>query len=239
MKILVAVAHPDDEVLGMGGTIKKLSKEGNEIKIIFLSTGILARRPLVGVSSKKTMVADTEKFLSKMQKHVKDLQHDSKKALKILGVDEIEFLDYPDNEMDTVSNLHITKTIENAIDSFRPSIVYSTPQNDVNIDHQAIFQATLTATRPRKNYFVKRVYSFEVLSSTEWFFPEQFRPNVFVNITKEISSKIKAMESYKNEIREFPHPRSKIGIEANARKWGSVSGFNFAEAFNLVRSLEN
>ena len=235
MKILIVVAHPDDEVLGMGGTIKKLSKQGHQLKTIFLSTGILARRPLESESSKKIL---NKKFLTTMGNHVHDLQKDAKKAAKILGIDEIEFMDFPDNEMDTISNLQITKTIENVITDFKPSIVYTTPQYDVNVDHQSLFHATMTATRPRKNYNVKQVISFEVLSSTEWFFPNRFTPNIFSDITKELTSKIKAMKAYKNEIREFPHPRSEIGIESNARKWGSVSGFNYAEAFSLVRSLE-
>jgi len=235
MKILIVAAHPDDEVLGMGGTIKKLSKEGNDIKTVFLSTGILARGPSTKYSSKKIL---TKKFLDTMDKRVKDLQHDAKRAAKILGINKIEFFDFPDNEMDTISRLQVTKTIENIISEFKPSIIYCTPQFDVNVDHQSLFYATLTATRPKKNNFVKKVFAFEVLSSTEWFFPTRFTPNVFVDISKEISSKIKALEAYKDEIEQFPHPRSKISIEANARKWGSVSGFNYAEAFTLVRSLE-
>ena len=84
-----------------------------------------------------------------------------------------------------------------------------------------------------------KVFSFEVLSSSEWYFPVSFTPNTFVDISKELASKIKAIKAYKNELREFPHPRSVIAIEANARKWGSVSGFSFAEAFSLVRSLDS
>jgi LmbE family N-acetylglucosaminyl deacetylase len=235
MKTLIVVAHPDDEVLGMGGTIKKLSKQGHDMKIIYLSTGILARRELDGKSSNKIF---NKKFLSNIKKNISKLQLDAKKSSKILGIDEIEFMDFPDNEMDIISNLQITKTIENVISDFKPTTVYTTPQYDVNVDHTSLFYATLTATRPRKNYHVKKVFSFEVLSSSEWYFPVSFTPNTFVDISKELAFKIKAIKAYKNELREFPHPRSVIAIEANARKWGSVSGFNFAEAFSLVRSLD-
>jgi len=235
MKSLIVVAHPDDEVLGMGGTIKKLSKQGHDLKIIFLSTGILARRDLNAKSSNKIF---NKKFLSDVKNKISELQQDAKKSSKILGIDEVEFMDFPDNELDTISNLQITKTIENVISDFKPTTVYTTPQHDVNVDHTSMFHATLTATRPRKNYYVKKVYSFEVLSSTEWYFPVTFTPNTFVDISKELSFKIKAIKAYKNELREFPHPRSIIAIESNARKWGSVSGFNFAEAFSLVRSLD-
>ena len=110
MKILVVAAHPDDEVLGMGGTIKKLSKEGNEIKTIFLSTGILARRPFENKASDNIY---TKRFLSQVNIRLKNLRKDAKNAAKVLGVDQIEFMDFPDNEMDIVSNLQITKTIEN------------------------------------------------------------------------------------------------------------------------------
>jgi len=236
MKTLIVVAHPDDEVLGMGGTIKKLSKQGHDMKIIYLSTGILARRELDGKSSNKIF---NKKFLSNVKKNISKLQLDARKSSKILGIDEVEFMDFPDNEMDTISNLQITKTIENTISDFKPTNVYTTPQYDVNVDHTSLFHATLTATRPRKNYYVKKVFSFEVLSSSEWYFPVSFTPNTFVDISKELASKIKAIKAYKNELREFPHPRSVIAIEANARKWGSVSGFSFAEAFSLVRSLDS
>ena len=234
MKILVVAAHPDDEGLGMGGTIKKLSKEGNEIKTIFLSTGILARRPFENKASDNIY---TKRFLSQVNIRLKNLRKDAKNAAKVLGVDQIEFMDFPDNEMDIVSNLQITKTIENEISNFKPSIVYMPTKYDVNVDHQAVFNATLTATRPQKNSKIKEVISFEIPSSTEWFFPLEYSPNIFVDISKEIKSKFLALKKYKNEIREFPHPRSIIALEAIARRWGSISGFQYAEAFSLIRKL--
>ena len=234
MKILVVAAHPDDEVLGMGGTIKKLSKEGNEIKTIFLSTGILARRPFENKASDNIY---TKRFLSQVNIRLKNLRKDAKNAAKVLGVDQIEFMDFPDNEMDIVSNLQITKTIENEISNFKPSIVYMPTKYDVNVDHQAVFNATLTATRSQKNSKIKEVISFEIPSSTEWFFPLEYSPNIFVDISKEIKSKFLALKKYKNEIREFPHPRSIIALEAIARRWGSISGFQYAEAFSLIRKL--
>ena len=235
MKILIVVAHPDDEVLGMGGTIKKLSKAGNKVKAIFLSTGILARRQFQIKSSENVI---TEKFLNQFGKKIKELRRDAKSAAKVLGISEIDFMDFPDNEMDLISNLQLTKTIENEIMSYKPSIVYMPTKYDVNVDHQAVYNATVTATRPQKNMFVKDVISFEIPSSTEWYFPAEFSPNIFVDITKEFTSKTNALKKYKNEIREFPHPRSVGALEAIAKRWGSVSGFQYAEAFSLVRKLE-
>ena len=130
MKILIVVAHPDDEVLGMGGTIKKLSNNGNDIKTIYLSTGILARRPF---ESKASDNIYTKRFLNQVDKRLKNLRRDAKNASKVLGVDKIEFMDFPDNEMDTVSNLQITKTIENEISNFNPAIVYMPTKYDVNV----------------------------------------------------------------------------------------------------------
>ena len=122
--------------------------------------------------------------------------------------------------------------------NYKPSTVYMPTKYDVNVDHQAVYNATITATRPSKNTHVKEVISFEIPSSTEWYFPAEFSPNVFVDITKQINSKINALKKYKHEIRQFPHPRSVVALEAIAKRWGSVSGFQYAEAFSLVRKLE-
>ena len=235
MKILILAAHPDDEVLGMGGTIKKLSKGGNDIKIIFMSTGILSRRKIESKVSKQVFTKD---WMKKNENNIKSLRVDAKIAGKILGVNEIEFMDFPDNEMDIVSTLMITKSIENSIKDFKPNVIYTTPQNDVNVDHQKVFASTLVATRPYKNSILQEVISYEIPSSTEWFFPSQFSPNIFVDISKEFTSKIKAIKAYKTEIREFPHPRSIEALEVITKRWGSVSGFNYAEAFKLVRMLK-
>jgi LmbE family N-acetylglucosaminyl deacetylase len=237
MKILIIAAHPDDEVLGMGGTIKKYTKNGDDVKIVIMATGIHSRR-----SSNYENITSydvDEKTLRKMKKQVTELQKDAKKAAKILGVSDIEFLHFPDNEMDTVSNLEITKVIEKIISQFKPSIVYTHSQFDINIDHRMCYFATLTATRPKSGTFVNQVYSFEVPSSTEWYFPSSFSPNTFVDISNELNAKIKSLQAYKNEIEKFPHPRSSEALKAISQKWGSVSGFKNAEAFTLIRELKS
>jgi len=236
MKILVIAAHPDDEILGMGGTITKHIKSGNIVKIVIMATGIFARRSSNLKNSFKYSMTEKEAQIAQLQ--LKQLRNDAKKAANIVGVSDIEFLDFPDNEMDTVSSLEVTKSIEKIIEKFNPDEVYTHSQNDVNIDHRIIHDATLTATRPTSKTSVKSVYSFEIPSSTEWSFKSMFTPNVFVDISKELSKKIKAMESYKSELRKYPHPRSKEGLEAIAKRWGTVSGFNAAEAFCLIRELK-
>ncbi len=236
MKILIIVAHPDDEILGMGGTIKKFTKKKFDVKVVFLATGISARRS--ENYSNSTNYRVNEKTNSNMKKQIKALRGDVKKAMKILGVKDYQFEDFPDNEMDTVSNLEITKKIEKILFDFKPNIVYTHTQHDINVDHRAIYNATITATRPSKKSNIDEVITFEVPSSTEWYFNSNFSPNIFVDISSELSVKLKAMKAYKNEIHDFPHPRSLKALDAIATRWGSVSGFQAAEAFTLVRKLK-
>ena len=236
MKTLVIVAHPDDEVLAMGGTIRKLVKEGHQVKIIFMATGIFARR---SDNYKTTNRYDINSYTVEiMNKQVKELRSDAKKANQILGVRDIEFVNFPDNEMDKISNLEITKKIEQVLASYKPNIVFTHTQYDINVDHRAIYNATITATRPTKKTQISSVISFEVPSSTEWYFPSKFSPNIFVDVTKELNLKLKALKAYKNEIRRFPHPRSAEALEVIAKRWGTIAGFFAAEAFCLVREFK-
>jgi LmbE family N-acetylglucosaminyl deacetylase len=237
LKILVIAAHPDDEVLGMGGTITKYVKNGDSVKIIIMATGIFSRRSFNNTNASVYEV--DESVLGEMSKQVQNLQKDAIKASKIMGVKDVEFLNFPDNEMDKKSNLEITKKIESIISKFKPDIVFTHSQHDVNIDHRIIYDATITATRPFSKFKVKEVISFEVPSSTEWYFPSKFSPNMFIDINKELSTKIKALSAYKTEINDFPHPRSLEGIEVIAKHWGTVSGFNASEAFYIVRQLKS
>ena len=235
MNILVLAAHPDDEVLGMGGTIKKFTKKGFNVKIVIFATGISARRSSNYKNTENYDVDDNT--ILKMNKQIEKLKIDARSASKVLGVSDIEFLDFPDNEMDLISNLEITKSIEKIIKKFKPDQVFTHSGFDVNVDHRMLYHATLAATRPKSKSKIKRVYSFEVPSSTEWYFPSQFSPNFFVNIDNEIKSKINALKKYKTELNKFPHPRSIMALDAIAKKWGSVSGYNNAEAFTLIREL--
>jgi len=237
MNILVLAAHPDDEVLGMGGTIKKFTKQKHNVKIILFATGIISRRSTNYKNSTRYKV--DKKTDKKMKAQVDMLRNEAKGAAKILGVTDIEFLDFPDNEMDLVSNLQITKEIERIIQKFRPDQVFTHSIFDVNVDHRSLYLATLAATRPKKGTKIKKVYAFEIPSSTEWYFPTQFSPNTFVDISNEIKAKIQALKKYKNELEVFPHPRSIDAINSISKKWGSVSGFRNAEAFYLIRELKD
>ena len=207
MKILVIAPHPDDEVLGMGGTIKKLSKK-NKIILCVVSEGATAQY--------------------KDKKMIKVRRDSCKKTAKILGISQTIFLDYPDMRLN-LSHLDINKKLEEIIEKYRPEIVYTAPKNDLNLDHQMVFNSTLVACRPKSG--VKQILCYEIQGNTK----VPFAPNVFENIEKEFPYKIKGFKMYKSEIEEFPNPRSIAAIENLAIQRGIESGTRKAEAFELIR----
>jgi len=227
MKVLIIVAHPDDEVLGMGGAILKHTKNGDDVTVAYLTTGITSRRSSKYNNSPSYKLSKNESL--KIKKQILELQNDAKKAAKILNVKKTIFFDYPDNELDAVSLLKIIKTIEKLISEEKPERIYTSHYKDLNVDHRRVFEATLTACRPF-SFSVKEIICFEILSSTEWTFSYDFKPNYFINIEKELTSKIKAMKIYKNEIRKFPHPRSIENIKISANRWGTIQFLIFLHA---------
>lgn len=224
-KILVVAAHPDDEVLGCGATIKRFTKEGKDVYIAILGEGITSRY-------KKREDADT--------RSVNELKKKSQKVANYLGVKSLFSFDLPDNRFDTFGLLDIVKIIEGAIERVHPATIFTHHGSDLNIDHVITHRAVMTAARPASGCPVKDILLFEVASSTEWSFGQfkpVFNPNVFYEISKELDVKINAMKLYDTELREFPHPRSRETIIACARRWASVSGLKAAEAFVLLRSI--
>ncbi len=222
-RILAVVAHPDDEILGCGGTIARLSKEGCEAFVLILGEGITSR--------------DQKRNREKRAKGVVDLKACANKANKIIGVKDLFTCDLPDNRFDSVPLLDVVKLIENIKARIKPEIVYTHYNNDLNIDHRVVYNATLTACRPTNNESVKEIYSFETPSSTEWNYPYAFNPNYFVDVTDTLNKKLMALEAYKSELRKFPHPRSKEAVKNVPRRWGSVSGIGYAEAFEVIRII--
>ena len=212
MNILVISAHPDDEVLGMGATIKKLSRT-NKIWLCVVSEGTSSQ-----YSDKKMIRVRSDAC---------------KKSAKILGISKIQFLDYPDMRLDSVPHLEINKQLEKIIKKFKPSIVYSPPSHDLNKDHQKVFESALVITRPFSSS-VKKLLCYELPGIVR----EPFRPSVYENIEKEFSHKIKAFKMYKTEVMKFPHPRSIKAIENLAIQRGVESSLKMAESFQLIRSIE-
>jgi len=223
--ILVVAAHPDDEVLGCGGTIARLAGEGHDVSVAILGEGITSRYDQRNQADKNTVEA---------------LKTCSQQVADLLGAKKLFMFDLPDNRFDTVPLLDVIKIIERLIEKVKPKIVYTHHSGDLNIDHSIVHRATLTAARPLSGCPVKKIYAYEVPSSTEWGFnqfSQVFRPNIFIDIRSTLGIKIRAMEAYETEIRLFPHPRSSEALKVLAKRWGSVAGLEAAEAFELIREI--
>ena len=221
---LIIAAHPDDEVLGCGGTAALLSQHDK------LHIGILGE----GVTSRYSSPE------SAPRSELEQLKSSAQEAAEVLGASGVVFGGFPDNRFDTVPLLDIIKTVEDWVKRFLPEVIYTHHPGDLNIDHDLTFRAVLTATRPDESSSVHELFAFETPSSTEWAFQKitpAFRPNTFVDIASTIDRKIQALGAYRNELRPFPHPRSPENIRAAAQWWGSASGTGYAEAFELVRSI--
>ncbi len=228
-KILIIVAHPDDEIIGIGATINKLINDCNSsVKCLILGEGITSR--------------DISRNLNCRAKDLEKHQKNIISAKKIIGYSELSTYNFPDNRFDTIPLLDIIKVIENEKEIFSPDIVFTHHGGDLNIDHQITNRAVITATRPLEDETVKSIITFETFSGTEWQasnHPEKFSPNFFVSLNKnQIDLKIRAMESYFFEKRRFPHPRSPESMLNRAKFWGSTIGTNYAEAFQIIRMID-
>ena len=223
-RVLIVVAHPDDEVLGCGGTIARLTNEkGIKAATLILGEGITSR--------------DLTRDTGKRKNELALLRENIYEANKAIGIESTFILDFPDNRFDSIALLDIVKEIEKVKLEFMPDTIFTHFSNDMNIDHAVTNKAVLTASRPMRDETVREVYAFEVLSSTEWNFPLSFSPDYFVDISSSIIKKERAMSIYAGEIREFPHPRSIKGIELNATYWGMRMGVDKAEAFQTLRRV--
>jgi LmbE family N-acetylglucosaminyl deacetylase len=225
MNILVVAAHPDDELLGCGGTAARLAREGHSVYLSILGEGITSRH-------KERAQADGSA--------VEALRCASQRVADLIGAKDLSMHGLPDNRFDSVALLDVIKIVEELVARWRPEAVYTHHAGDLNVDHRVLSQAVLTATRPMEAHPVRDVYTFEIASSTEWAFQQLapgFRPNVFVDISATLGTKLEGMRQYESEIRTFPHPRSSEALTAIAQRWGSVAGCKAAEAFELVRSV--
>lgn len=227
-RILLAVAHPDDELLGLGATMHKLIHEqGCTVHVVILGEGITSRADS----------RDTEKWKHELEVH----RNNIKQAQAAIGYQSVSVYDFPDNRFDSVALLDIIKVVEKEKTSFQPEIIFTHHGGDVNIDHQRTFQAVVTACRPMKDERVKTIITFETPSGTEWRAssdPHHFIPNFFVSISQDnLEAKIKGMESYEFEKRPYPHPRSPEALKIQAQRWGVSVGVEFAEAFYIVRQI--
>ena len=223
-KILIIAAHPDDEVLGCGGTIAKYSEQGAETYCLFLGKGKASR-------------FQRSEEIKELKEEQIILEKEAQRASEVLGFSEIFFEDFPDQKYDTVPLLDIVRAIERIKEKVKPEIIFTHYIGDLNLDHQITLRTTLTASRPLQGERVRKIYSFEIPSSTEWG-ESSFKPNVFVDIKETFDKKVEALKAYKSEVREYPHPRSPKGLEIIARRWGIAVGKELVEPFELIRKIK-
>jgi LmbE family N-acetylglucosaminyl deacetylase len=225
MTTLVIAAHPDDEVLGCGGTIARLAEEGQPVHIAILGEGVTSRHEQRDHASPAEVDA---------------LRIKSQDVASSLGASQLHSYGLPDNRFDTLPLLDVVKIIETLVLDLKPRVIYTQHGGDLNVDHAVTFRATMTATRPIADTPVRALYAYEVPSSTEWAFGQldpPFRPQRYVDITATLDRKIEAMQMYESESRPAPHPRSPEALRALAVRRGSEAGFHAAEAFAVIREL--
>ena len=227
MKYLIIAAHPDDEVLGCGGSMAKWVNAGHDVHVLIMAEGVTSR--------------DQQRNRQSRQEELSNLAQSAKQAKEILGVQSIELLDYPDNRMDSLDTLEVVKAVEKKLEKLKPEVVVTHHGGDLNVDHRIIHQAVITACRPQPGKSVKRILSFEVVSSTEWQSPDDrrpFVPNWFEDISETLSLKLKALRVYESEMLPWPHARSLQTVDHLARWRGASISCEAAEAFMLVRNIE-
>lgn len=223
---LVVAAHPDDEVLGCGGTMARLSSQGWAVHVLIVAEGATSR--------------DASRDRAARQDELSELAQAAHAANAILGAASVVLGDLPDNRMDSIDLLDVVKFVEQALATHRPSLVFTHHAGDLNIDHRVLHDAVVTACRPLPGSCVQELLFFEVASSTEWTpgpSGPAFVPTVFYDITAHLPSKLDALAAYASEMRPFPHARSLRALDALARWRGASCGVEAAEAFALGRAL--
>jgi len=217
---LVIGAHPDDEVLGAGGTIARLAAEGHEVDAALLCE---SSSPRYGDGM------------------VQVLKEKAELSARILGIEEVVFYDFSNVRTNCIPMTEMQKAVTECLKRFRPNWVFTHHRADVHVDHQMVFKATIEAARSYAGCFVEQMLCYEIPSSTEWAppFPDTaFLPNVFYDIESTIGKKTEALSVYKSELREYPHPRSLKAIYKYALRWGLRVGLErYVEPFELIRDI--
>ena len=220
MNVLVFAPHPDDDVLGCGGTMKKHILVGDKVYVCVVTRGNM---PLFSEDG------------------VLQLRKEHKKAMNVLGTEDISYLNFPAVMLEEQHRYEINKSIDNVMKKYKPETVYIPHFGDMQKDHEIVSEAVMVAVRPRGNYTVKTVLAYETLSETEWNIPHasnSFIPNYFVDITNTLKDKLKALSIFKSQVSEFPNPRSLEAVESLAKLRGSTVGVKAAEAFAVIRKID-
>lgn len=220
MNVLVIAPHPDDEVLGVGGTIAKRVEEGHNVYVCIVTKGC---EPLFA------------------QDLVEQTRSECRKADAFLGVKQTIFLDFPAAMIETVPRYQLNDAIVKVVQEIQPDEVYIPHRGDMQIDHKMVVDATMVALRPKYKHVVKRIYAYETLSETGWDIPNttnEFIPTVYENISGTLDRKLEAMSVFKSQLSDFPGARSVGAVEALAKYRGSTITVNAAEAFAVIREIK-
>lgn len=226
-RILVVCAHPGDEILGCGATMALHVRQGHHVRVMVMGDGWTSR------------VKSMEKAMSVVDLDV--IEEQGRAALKILGVEQVEYLRFPDNRFDTLPLLDLVKEIERVKQQFAPDIVYTNSPFDLSVDQQKTSRAVVTAFRPQPGDNSTELLCFEVPSSTEWNALDGagfFAPNYFLDVSEALAIKISAFQQLGSEVRPWPHPRSLEAIEYQAKSRGASVGVSAAETFMLLRTVK-
>jgi len=213
-KVLVVAAHPDDELLGVGGTVAKHALAGDEVYSAIMCEGESLR-------------------------YKKDVGQNTaiENAASVLGVKKVFKLGFPDQKLDTFSLVDIITPLEKISEEIKPNIIYCQFGGDINKDHKILFEAASVAFRPLDPW-IEEFYAYYTVSSTEWGFPRTFVPDTWIEISDTLEQKIKAFEEYQSEMRQYPHPRSSDALRYCAHFWGNQCHMDAAEAFVTVRRVQ-
>ena len=210
-QILVIAAHPDDELLGCGGTLALHAQQGDEITALIACEGESLRYGAGACG---------------MSDH-------TRQACRTLGISKVRELSFPDQRLDQLTLTDLITPLERTIRELRPSVIYCQYGGDINRDHELLFKATLVATRPTEDY-IGAVYAFDTASSTEWAYPCTFVPDTWIDISATLDTKLAAMACYRTEVRTYPHPRSLEALRFRAKAWGNRCCLDAAEVFMTV-----
>jgi LmbE family N-acetylglucosaminyl deacetylase len=225
--VFCVIAHPDDEVLGVGGTLARHAAQGDEVHVCVLAETEVSRNR-------------NEPTTDEMSERQRERRDATRRACDRLGVESVTFYDFPENEFDTVPLIDIVQTVEEELSRIDPEVVYTHHYGDLNISHELTCRAVLTAARPLPDSNVERILAFETLSSSEWA-PHDgrntFEPTFFVDISDHLDAKLDALAEHEGELRSRPHPRNAETVEQNAVLWGSKSGLDAAEPFEVLREV--
>ena len=212
-RVLVVAAHPDDELLGIGGIVIKHVRAGDEVRSIIMCEGESLRYH--GDVGQNTAIQE---------------------AASVMGVGKIYHLKYPDQKLDTYTLTELITPLEEISEEYRPNIIYCQSACDANRDHKILFEAAMIAFRPTSEW-IEDFYSFYTASSTEWGVPRNFVPDTWIDISDTLDKKIEAFEKYQSEIRSYPHPRSSDALRYQAHFWGNQCCMDAAEVLMTVRKI--